>query len=483
MVAQCLTAVLHLTLHFSIYRPVAALHWSRMGSEDMVRLVSETSLFPLDTLVRDGITAGHHWPALYFLSGLTKLTSVNVELLNKSLKAADCIIGSEDSDNNTKLIEQVFNINISSLVIALINKKKCNPHFFQVLFETQSRDLTTKLFTNGNVSPRITNPLECFVTAWCVANSDPTSQWILAFDDILVLLYFLEHFERFAIGCGSIKSSYGSVVGMVLGSLKYITSQHVTAELVQSLSSLFPCLELFSFGINARDDIEQIPLLGSVLKLVSSLKTLMIGTFNDDTDQEGKLPAAVCIPPLHCPSLTTVWLEGRASTSLIQPFVLPNINTLTGIYMDKCKPMSNSDFGNFCTCLCQSTSLECFVIWDGVDLNASEKKELVSALEQISSLKIVQFDRVALLTDEGIRQYKQAMSSSAVIQGINDGTYNKKRFEDGLRKMSRPLRSLLSDQDSSQQPALVTAGILTKRSRHFTHFFRLALELPLSADV
>ena len=111
-------------------------------------------------------------------------------------------------------------------------------------------------------------------------------------------------------------SSYGSVVGMVLGSLKYITSQHVTAELVQSLSSLFPCLELFSFGINARDDIEQIPLLGSVLKLVSSLKTLMIGTFNDDTDQEGKLPAEVCIPPLHCPSLTDC-LARRQSKHII----------------------------------------------------------------------------------------------------------------------------------------------------------------------
>ena len=70
---------------------MAALHWSRMGSEDMVRLVSETSLFPLDTLVRDGITkaAGYHWPALYFLSGLTKLTSVPVELLKTCLAAAD----------------------------------------------------------------------------------------------------------------------------------------------------------------------------------------------------------------------------------------------------------------------------------------------------------------------------------------------------------------------------------------------------------
>ena len=66
----------------------------------------------------------------------------------------------------------------------------------------------------------------------------------------------------------------------------------------------------------------------------------------------------------------------------------------------------------------------------------------------------------------GIRLYKQAMSSSAVIQGFNDGTYDKKLFKDMLREMSRPLRSLLSDQDSSQQPALVTAADTLASSSH-----------------
>ena len=85
-------------LHLTLQEYLAALHWSRMGSEDMVRLVSETSLFPLDTLVRDGITkaAGYHWPALYFLSGLTKLTSVPVELLKTCLAAADNELNDED---------------------------------------------------------------------------------------------------------------------------------------------------------------------------------------------------------------------------------------------------------------------------------------------------------------------------------------------------------------------------------------------------
>ena len=183
-----------------------------------------------------------------------------------------------------------------------------------------------------------------------------------------------------------------------------------------------------------------------------------------DTDQEGELPAAVCIPPLHCPSLTTVWLEGRASASLIQSLVLPN--NLTGIFINACRPMSGSEFGNFSTCLCQSTSLECFM-WDSVALSAHEEKELVSALEQISSLKMVMYNDTAILTDVGIRQIKQAMSSSAVIQGFNDRTYDKKELEDMLSELSNgSLHSLLSDQDSSQQPALVTAADTLASSSH-----------------
>ena len=61
-------------LHLTLQEYLAALHWSKMDSNCIVRLVSETSLFPLDTLVRNGITkaTSHHWPALYFLSGLSK---------------------------------------------------------------------------------------------------------------------------------------------------------------------------------------------------------------------------------------------------------------------------------------------------------------------------------------------------------------------------------------------------------------------------
>ena len=474
------SSVSYCFLHLTLQEYLAALHWSRMGSEDMVRLVSETSLFPLATLVRDGITAGHHWPALYFLSGLTKLTSVPLELLKESLQAADATINI-NIDDDLKRIFQFLDIFCVSVVI-LSNRRKCNPYFFEMLFETQSRDLTTKLFTHKNsVLPSSTNPIECFVTAWCVANSDPTSQWKLAFNDDLLLERFAEHFVRFTNVSDSTKSSYGSVTGILLEDHGSIKQPHATAELVKSFSSLFPYLEGIAFPAYIANS-ENVPLLCSAVKL-SSLKALVIGY----SDQEGdELPAAVCIPPLHCPSLTTICL-GRACASLIESLVLPNINTLTTIYMsDGCRPMSGLEFGNFCSCLCQSTSLECFAM-NNVDLSAHELKELVSALEQISSLKMVVFnDGVPpILTHVGIRQVKQAIKSSTLIKAINDGAIDEEDIEEYLRNTLRPLPSLLSDQDSSQSLDPLTADIQSSshQSARDLEVDELQLSLSLLASI
>ena len=129
----------------------------------------------------------------------------------------------------------------------------------------------------------------------------------------------------------------------------------------------------------------------------------------------------------------------HSSGLFIQSLVLPNINTLTTIALTECRPTSGSEFSNFCCCLCQSTSLECLSSAD-VELSAHEEKELVSALEQISSLKAVSYNDTTILTYVGIRQLKQAMSSLAMIL-----TYNEKELDDELRKLSKPLHSLISD--------------------------------------
>ena len=125
------SSVSYCFLHLTLQEYLAALHWSRMGSEDMVRLVSETSLFPLDTLVRDGITkrSGYHWTALYFLSGLTKLTSVPLELLKNILNAAEDELN-EPLSMNARALNDMYGIDSSLLLLNSVIGKQCNPYFF-----------------------------------------------------------------------------------------------------------------------------------------------------------------------------------------------------------------------------------------------------------------------------------------------------------------------------------------------------------------
>ena len=204
---------------------MAALHWSRMGSEDIVRLVSETSLFPLDTLVRDGITkaAGYHWPALYFLSGLTKLTSVPVELLKTSLAAAD----NDLKDEN--IMKEIDEYPAVLPAYSARSGAQYNPYYFQLLFEFQSCDLVNELFLKETSQPFITNPLECFVTAWCVANSSPSSRWSPKFEDLSIFLKFLDNLERF--GYCSMKLQHGKIVGIDIDGV----SKHSTIIVISIL--------------------------------------------------------------------------------------------------------------------------------------------------------------------------------------------------------------------------------------------------------
>ena len=122
-------------IHLTLQEYLAAFHWSRIGSEDiMVRLVSDMSLFPLDTLVKDGTTdTGYFWPALYFLSGLTKLSLVPIERLTKSLKAAENMMNDQDNllKNNIGAALELFDIDFAAMASITVSKKKCNPYLFK----------------------------------------------------------------------------------------------------------------------------------------------------------------------------------------------------------------------------------------------------------------------------------------------------------------------------------------------------------------
>ena len=391
-------------LHLTLQEYLAALHWSRMGSEDIVRLVSETSLFPLDTLVRDGITkaAGYHWPALYFLSGLTKLTSVPVELLKTCLAAADNKLNEEDTKKY--LEERPF---LLPTYFASFGAQY-NPYFFQLLFESQSCGLVTELFIGKTSEPLMTNPLECFVTAWCVANSSPMSRWSLRFKDLLALVNLVDHLESFSC---STKHKHRTIVGLHLSicSTKYEAFSLTKYSAISlSLFSLFPCLEYLSFDLSFVDVTHFVPLFSNVHKLVS-MQVFSITIISDG--DEGGLPA-VTIPPQHCPSLSAVELQGRASSFLFQSLVLPNINTLTALTC----PLVSSDLSSLCTGLCQTTSLKLLELED-TDLTTHEAKELASALEQNRSLEIVEIvEDTVTITDDGIRILRQVLSCHPTVK-------------------------------------------------------------------
>ena len=88
-------------LHLTLQEYLAALYWSKLDSMETTRVVSESDLFPLTTLVSEGIEekSGFHWPALFFLAGLTKLMSVPLDLLKASLIVRDEVV-IDDSDDD-----------------------------------------------------------------------------------------------------------------------------------------------------------------------------------------------------------------------------------------------------------------------------------------------------------------------------------------------------------------------------------------------
>ena len=391
------SSVSYCFLHLTLQEYLAALHWSRMGIEDMVRLVSETSLFPLDTLVRDGITkaAGYHWPALYFLSGLTKLTSVPLELLKVSLAAADNELYKDDTQKYLEKYPVLLPVYSAS------SGARYNPYFFQLLFESQSCDLVNGLLVQEINEPWITNALECFVTAWCVANGSPSSRWSLHFKDLSIFLKFVNHLEQF--GYFSMKQQRGTIVGIDIDGVSKLST------ILPSLSSFFPNLEYFRLNnIRVVGVTHFVPLFSSLHELVS-LETLLIIIKGD----EGVLPA-VTIPPQHCPSLSCVDIGGRASSFLFQSLVLPNIKTLTIL---SC-PLPSSDFSSLSTGLCQTTSLKMFEVSD-TDLTTHDAKELASALEHNRSLETVGIDKDSVtITDDSVRILRQVLSKHPTVQVI-----------------------------------------------------------------
>ena len=317
------------------------------------------------------------------------------KLLKTSLAAADNHL--KDEYTMKEIDKYPFLLPVYSAGIGA----QYNPYYFQLLFECQSCDLVNELFLEESSEPRITNPLECFVTAWCVANSSPSSRWSLHFENLSILAKFVNHFEWF--GCCLIKQQHGAIVGL------RFDEASVFLAIISSLSTLFPCLEYFCLhGIPVVNVIQFVPLFSSLHKLVS-LKIFDISIRGD----EGVLPA-MAIPPQHCPSLSWVELNGRGTSVLFRSLVLHNIKTLSVLICS----MASSDLGNLCTGLCQNICLKVMGLVD-TDLTTHEAKELASALEQNRSLEVVNIDEdTVTITDDGVRILGQVLSNHPTVKSI-----------------------------------------------------------------
>ena len=67
----------------------------------------------------------------------------------------------------------------------------CDPSLCQLLFESQSPQLVSTVFSGRSVQPyydKMTSPLDWFATGYCIAHSDTTSSWSVGFRDTLQCL-------------------------------------------------------------------------------------------------------------------------------------------------------------------------------------------------------------------------------------------------------------------------------------------------------
>ena len=173
----------------------------------------------------------------------------------------------DDGDTNNLLI---MNLLVDFSISNIMAGKNCNPYFFQVLFEAQSADLNSKLFHEVSVTTIINNPLESFVTAWCVANCDNTSKWKCTFANVLLLRIFV------ALHCGS--SCCSSIVGIHLHcTQEYLIGLSALQELSRTLPSVCPCLEFLAFNVTPFGIAEMVQMLYCLPNLVA-LKWLFIKT-------------------------------------------------------------------------------------------------------------------------------------------------------------------------------------------------------------
>ena len=382
-----------------------------MGCEEVVR-VMRSDLFPLDTLVKEGMQdkSEYHWPALFFFAGLTTLRSVPIELLEVALESSDTLIESDSSNQR-----MYGNVACSS--------KICHPSFLQMLFEAQSHELTTKVITkNVKISVNVASPLAAFVTAWCLVNSNPESFWFIGMSHHMHVSLSVKYFEQQFKICHS--QSHGRIAGLRVWGV----------ETLESLPKLHPHTEqletLFLAGSQSylQDKVDRIatnltrvfyphlknitiyeprwllPVLTRLHDLPSLTSVVLGGRDSND-------PIRFSLTPQHCPFLETIFITLTASISFLDSLVLPNLNSLEQLFLSF--PLTSDDIVHVCSGLKQTTSLQILGL-QHTKLTLSGASMLADAIQHNKSLQqvLVADDTIG---DEGVRVLHDALRSHSTV--------------------------------------------------------------------
>ena len=416
------TSVSYCFLHHTLQEYLAALHWFRLGSDEMIHLVKErqgpnktfceesSGMFPLEKIATKG-PQDPGWPAFIFFSGLSKLKSVSIEHLAGYFES-HVIASASDG----------LKVAIPLLGSAFCYGREFHPSFFTILFEAQSPQLTLSAFADRIVNVLIDSELNAFVTAWCLSHSDPTSSWYinmkLNLSGDFLEKKSIEYFEKQLkmLGCHEKHHRHGKIAGIAVkdkGSLSSLLrldphtqelellwlngsdrlqSDNEAEMFATRLNEVYPTLKYLAI----REPEWVVPIL-SILHELKSLKAISFagGSVN------------FLLPPQNCKSLETMWFQFSTTCApLLDSLVVPNINTIVNLFL--LFPLTDDNIEVLCACLCQATRHRMTLSYNSA---LSGAKALEDAIKQETSLKWVNLQDVK--DEEGVKYVEQYFTYTA----------------------------------------------------------------------
>lgn len=160
-------------LHQTLQEYLAAFYVTQGTPKEVTQILSNSEHFPIQKYLqgehRKQSNTMFHWPVLLFISGLSKLDGFPIDVFKSVLR-------SNQWDPKVK---------------------QFHPALLQLLFETQSQQLISAVFSKGKylALPWEMTPLDWFVLGYCISKSSPLSEWKIEYEmdhiDTLQSLEFL----------------------------------------------------------------------------------------------------------------------------------------------------------------------------------------------------------------------------------------------------------------------------------------------------